>query len=110
MANDSAGSTLIYGYLVNGQVQGFAPTIVVAAAPAMGASYDYPAQGGGTVMRTFVGFESSNPTKLGTFEVAPYFENGGTHNYGYALGYGVVEEDHGPKFEFDCLITNVSLH
>jgi hypothetical protein len=54
--------------------------------------------------------ESSNPTPLGIFQVAPYFESGGTHNYGYALGTGIVEEDHGPNFQYDCLVTSATVH
>jgi hypothetical protein len=110
LANDPAGNTSIYGYLIGGAVQAVRPTAIVAAEPTETTSYNYPAPDGTTVSRVFKGFESSNPTKLGTFRVAPYFENGGTHNYGYALGTGVVEEDHGPNFEFDCLVTSVVLH
>jgi hypothetical protein len=36
--------------------------------------------------------------------VAAYFESQATHNYGYSLGLGVMEEDHGPQYKYDCLI------
>lgn len=110
LANDAAGNTAIYGYLVAGTPQAVTRTVIVAAAPAVATPYDYPGPSGTTIPRAFVGFENSNPTALGTFRVAPYFESGSTHNYGYAQGTGIVEEDHGPNFQYDCLITAVSLH
>ncbi len=111
LANDAAGNTVLYGYLIGTTVTPVTPTTIVAAAPVLNASFDYPAPGGGTVTRTFVGFENSNRTPYGgVYAVAPYFESGGTHNYGYALGAGIVEEDHGPHFEFDCLLSALTLH
>ncbi len=110
LADDAAGNTSIYGYLAGGVAQAVTPAVIVAANPSKSTPYDYPALGGGTVPRAFVGFESSNPTSLGTFQVAPYFESGGTHNYGYALGIGIVEEDHGPNFQYDCLVTSATVH
>jgi hypothetical protein len=111
LATDAQGNVSIYGYLVNGSVMPVTPTVIVAAHPVLNAAYDYPALGGGTVSRTFVGFENSNPTPYGgVFTVAPYFESNSTHNYGYALNIGVVEEDHGPNFQFDCVLTAATLH
>jgi hypothetical protein len=110
LADDAQGNTTIYGYLVGGAVQTIAPATIVSANPSVSGNYDYTAPDGSTVTRLFVGFEHSNPTPLGTFVVAPYFESGKTHNYGYASGTGIVEEDHGPNFQYDCLIQSVSLH
>ncbi len=111
LANDAQRNTSIYGYLVGGNVQTITPALIVAAAPgAKGTPYNYAAPDGSTISRIFEGIESSNPTPLGTFTVAPYFESGSTHNYGYALGSGIVEEDHGPNFLYDCLITTMTLH
>jgi hypothetical protein len=111
LANDAQRNTSIYGYLVGGTPQTITPAIVVAASPgAKGTAYDYTGPGGNTIDRIFEGFESSNPTPLGTFTVAPYFESSSTHNYGYALGNGIVEEDHGPNLEYDCLVTSIVLH
>lgn len=31
------------------------------------------------------------------------------HDYGYAKGVGIAEEDHGPNFEVDCLIEKLVL-
>ncbi|HUY40799.1 MAG TPA: hypothetical protein VMV82_04445 [Candidatus Dormibacteraeota bacterium] len=111
LANDAQRNTSIYGYLVGGTPQTIAPTIIVAANPGpTGTAYDYTGQNASTIDRIFEGIESSNPTPLGTFTVAPYFESSSTHNYGYALGTGIVEEDHGPSFEYDCLVTSIVLH
>ena len=111
LANDGQQNTSIYGYLVNGTPAAIAPTVIVAASPGpKGTAYNYTAQNGSSIDRIFEGVESSNPTQLGTFTVAPYFESGGTHNYGYALGTGIVEEDHGPNYLYDCLITAATLH
>ncbi len=111
VANDAGGNTVLYGYLAGGKAVPVTPATIVSAAPVLDASYDYPGPSGGTVTRTFVGFENSHRTPYGgVYVVAPYFESGGTHNYGYALGVGVVEEDHGPAFEFDCLLSALTLH
>jgi hypothetical protein len=112
LANDAAGNATLYGYLVNGVVTTIKPTLFVTANPPgqQREAFNYPGQNGVTIDREFVGLEPSNPTPLGVFEVAPYFESGSTHNYGYALGTGIVEEDHGPNFEVDCLITAGTLH
>ncbi len=112
LANDAGGNVTLYGYLINGTVKSVTPTLVVAANPPgqQHKAFNYPGPNGNTIDREYVGFEPSNPTPLGTFEVAPYFESNATHNYGYALGTGIVEEDHGPNFEVDCLVTAVTLH
>jgi hypothetical protein len=109
LANDSTGTTRIYGYLLHGKPHEVTPAAIVVASPVLHQHYDYPRLGGGKVTRIFMGFENTNPTPLGTFYVAPYFESGGTHNYGYALGKGVMEEDHGPNYKYDCLIDHVTL-
>ena len=67
LANDAAGNTAIYGYLVAGTPQAVTRTVIVAAAPAVATPYDYPGPSGTTIPRAFVGFENSNPTALGTF-------------------------------------------
>jgi len=110
LANDSSGNTWIYGYLVHHKVHTITPTKIVVTHPVLNAHYDYPGPLHGKIARVFVGFEYTNPTPLGTFWVAPYFESGGTHNYGYSKGRGVMEEDHGPNYEFDCLIEKYVLH
>ncbi len=110
LANDAKGNTSIYGYLVNGTAQPIAAAVLVAANPGLkGTAYDYAAPDGTTITRIYEGMEQSNPTKLGTFTVAPYFESNSTHNYGYALGTGIVEEDHGPNFQYDCLIQSATV-
>jgi hypothetical protein len=109
LANDANGNTSIYGYLVNGAVQTVTPSVIVSATPVVNAYYDYLSADGSTITRQFVGFEPSNKTGLGIFTVAPYFESAGTHNYGYALGVGIVEEDHGPNFQYDCLVTSATV-
>lgn len=110
LANDISGNTRIYGYVVNGKVQPVTPTEIVAAKPVLQKHYDYPSAHGGKVSRIFVGFENTNKTPLGVFRVAPYFESGATHNYGYARGKGVMEQDHGPNYKYDCLIKKYVLH
>jgi hypothetical protein len=107
--NDAHGNTVLRGYLANGSVLPVTPTIIVAADPIKGASYDYPAEDGATVTRVFEAFTVTNPTPLGTFPVAVYYESGGTHNYGYTQGKGITEEDHGPNFAYDCLISAIHL-
>ncbi|HEY6327345.1 MAG TPA: hypothetical protein VIW73_12625 [Candidatus Cybelea sp.] len=104
LGNDPKGNTWIYGYLIHGKVVSVKPTEIVAAKPVLNKHYDYPNANHAKISRVFVGFEYTNKTPLGVFWVAPYFESGGTHNYGYSLGRGVMEEDHGPHFKYDCLI------
>jgi hypothetical protein len=72
--------------------------------------YDYRSEKRSKISRVFVGFESTHRTRFGYFWVAPYFESGGLHNYGYNLGRGVMEQDHGPCFKYDCLITKYVVH
>jgi hypothetical protein len=79
------------------------PAKIVASKPVLHQHYDYPAPLRGKISRIFIGFETTNRTPLGIFRVAPYFESGATHNYGYNLGRGVME-DHGPHYRYDCLI------
>jgi hypothetical protein len=107
VANDALGNLRLYGYLVGGTVLPVTPTVIVAAHPS--GSYDYPAPDGSTIQRKFVAFTVTNPTPLGVFDVAVYYESNATHNYGYALGKGIMEEDHGPQFQYDCLITSIQL-
>jgi hypothetical protein len=108
LANDAQGNVTLYGYLNGGTVLPVTPTVIVAANPS--GSYDYPGPDGKPVTRVFKAFTVTNPTPLGTFNVAVYYESGGTHNYGYALGKGILEEDHGPNFQFDCVITALHLN
>jgi hypothetical protein len=110
LANDVDGNTRIYGYLVAGKVHTVVPAKIVVNSPVLNAHYDYPGPTHGKISRVFKGFEYTNRTPLGVFWVAPYFESGGTHNYGYSLGRGVMEEDHGPNYEFDCLIEKLVIH
>ncbi len=104
LANDSKGNTWIHGYVIHGKMKLVRDTKIVSINPVNGRHYDFPSPKGGTISRIFVGFEYTHKTKLGTFWVAPYFESGGTHNYGYNLGRGVMEQDHGPNYKYDCLI------
>ena len=104
LENDARGNTWIYGYLLHGNILAVKPAEIVAAKPVLNKQYDYPSVNHGEISRIFVGFENTNKTPLGTFWVAPYFESAGRHNYGYSLGRGVMEEDHGPNFKYDCLI------
>ena len=112
LANDARGNVTLYGYLIGGNVDAVTPTLFVTANPPgqQHEAFNYPGPAGTTIDRTFFGLESSNPTPLGTYQVAPYFESSATHNYGYAAGTGIVEEDHGPNDEVDCLISAVALH
>jgi len=110
LANDSGANTWIYGYYIHHKVKTVTPTKIVVQHPVLHAHYDYPAPVRGTISRVFVGFEYTNKTPLGTFWVAPYFESGNTHNYGYSQGRGVMEEDHGPNYQYDCLIEKYVLH
>lgn len=110
LANDLHGNTWIYGYMIHGKIHLVTRTEIVAASPVKNKHYDYPAPTHGRISRVFIGFEFTNKTPLGVFWVAPYFDNGGTHNYGYNLGRGVMEEDHGPNYKYDCLIEKYVLH
>jgi hypothetical protein len=110
LANDKKGNTWIYGYLIGGKVHAVKPAEIVAAKPVPYTYYDYPAPTHGKIPRLFLNFENTNKTPLGTFRVAPYFESARTHNYGYSLGRGVMEEDHGPHYRYDCLIEKFVLH
>lgn len=110
LANDAHGNAWIYGYLINGKVRTVTPAEIVAAKPVVDKHYNYPGPRHGTIPRIFKEFEWTNRTPLGVFWVGPYFESGNRHNYGYSLGRGVMEEDHGPNYEFDCLIKKYVLH
>lgn len=110
LANDSGANTWIYGYYMHHKVKVIRPAKIVVQHPVLNAHYDYPGPLRGTISRIFVGFEYTNRTPLGTFWVAPYFESGATHNYGYSQGRGVMEEDHGPNYQYDCLIEKYVLH
>lgn len=107
LSNDPRGDTWIHGYLVGGRVKTVKAAEIVSASPRLHAHYDYAGPKGRQITRVFVGFEYTNPTPLGTFWVAPYFESNATHNYGYALGKGIMEEDHGPNYKYDCLIEKI---
>jgi hypothetical protein len=104
LANDAKGNTWIYGYVIHGKIHAVKPAEIVAAKPDPYSYYNYPGPVHGKVTRLFLHFESTNKTPLGVFWVAPYFESNRTHNYGYSLGRGVMEEDHGPQYKYDCLI------
>jgi hypothetical protein len=104
VANDTKGNTWIYGYLERGKVHVVTTTEIVATHPVKNKHYDYPAPAHGKISRIFYGFEPTNRTPLGIFWVGAYFETNATHGYGYSLGRGVMEEDHGPHFQYDCLI------
>jgi hypothetical protein len=110
LANDARGNTWIYGYLLQGKVHAVKPAEIVAASPVKGKHYNYPAPKSGSVSRIFKLFENTNRTPLGVFWVAAYFESSNTHNYGYSLGRGVMEQDHGPAYRYDCLIEKYVLH
>ncbi len=110
LANDIKGNTWIYGYLTGDKVHDVKPAEIVAAKPVPYTYYDYPAPTHGKITRLFLNFENTNKTPLGVFRVAPYFESARTHNYGYSLGRGVMEEDHGPHYRYDCLIEKFVLH
>jgi len=118
LANDAQGNLTLYGYLVNGSVQTITPIVIVAATGTPGKQYTgyyYPAPDGSTVHRYFYGNELTNPTPLGTFRVAAYFENNGswdTRGYGYTLGQGITEDSEAPNVpeQYDCLINSIQLH
>lgn len=105
LGNDSQGNTTIYGYLVNGAPMPVTPAAYISSSPKAMQSFNYPAEGGGTVNRVFVNFEPTNPTPLGVFQVASYNDSasGGKDIWGYAAGKGIMEQDHG---NFDCKITS----
>jgi len=103
LANDAQGNTTLYGYLVNGTAMPVTPAAYISANPKAGEKFDFPAQDGGTVNRVFFGFEPTNPTPLGIFQVAAYNDNGKQDIWGYAAGKGIMEQDHG---SFDCKITS----
>lgn len=107
VANDAQDNTTLYGYLVNGATVSVAPALYISANPTAQESFNYPLPGGGTVDRVFVLFENTNPTALGVFQVASYNDNGTQDIWGYALGKGIMEQDHGT---FDCKITSFQLH
>jgi len=118
LANDAAGDTLIYGYMANptASPEPVAPTVIVAHRPGPDlTTYDYPAEGGGVVSRVFCCTTPTHRTVFGTFTVDAYFDgshvvSSATDGYGYAIGKGVMEEDHNfddpdPSKRVDCLIT-----
>src|SRR5579872_1449714 len=111
LANDAQGNTSIYGYLNGSTVNAITPAVIVGAHPAVNEAFNYTGPSGSTVPRVLQGFDSSNPTGLGTFPtVAVYYENGGTtDNYGYVPGIGQVEQDHA-NFMFDCVIESFHLN
>ncbi len=112
LANDTQGNLILYGYLGdNGAVQAIAPTVIAPQNPVAGTNYNYPAPDGSIITRVFETFTATNPTPYGGVypRVAVYDESGGTHNYGYAPGVGIAEEDHGPNLEYDCLISGLVL-
>jgi len=111
LANDAQNNLTIYGYLVNGQIQAVKPTIIAGSNPQDGQDYSYPAPDGSIVSRTFEKFTSTNPTPYGGVypRVAVYYETNATHNYGYDAGLGIAEEDHGPNFQYDCLLSALVL-
>ncbi len=111
LANDPHGNLWIHGYLVKGVVHRINSAVIVSeATPPKGAKFGYTGPNGQHVSRIFYGIEQTNPTPLGVFTVADYEESANTHDYGYAKGTGIAEEDHGPNFEVDCLIEAVTLH
>jgi hypothetical protein len=110
LANDAQGNAWIYGYLIGGKVRAVKRAEIVAQSPVKGKHYDYPGVKGGTVSRIFKLFEYTNRTPLGVFWVAAYFESNDAHNYGYSLGRGVMEQDHGPNYRYDCLIEKYVVH
>lgn len=109
LSNDSKANTWLYGYLIDGTVHPVQPALIVASDPVTSAAYSYPDADDQTIRRTFMGPDGSNPTPWGTYRVAPYFESDATHNYGYARGIGIVEEDHGLRYQYDCVISSLTL-
>lgn len=110
LRNDAHGNLWIEGYLDGKTIQRVRSTLIVShATPPKGKTFDYPGPTGATVPRFFYGIVPTNPTPLGTFTVADYEESQTLHDYGYAQGMGIAEEDHGPNFEVDCLINYVQV-
>jgi hypothetical protein len=107
--NDVRGNLWINGYLIHGAIHRVKRALIVSATPVAGRYYNYPGPTGRTISRFFYGIESSNRTPLGIFTVADYEESGKTHDYGYAKNFGIAEEDHGPNFEVDCLVSAAHL-
>ncbi len=107
--DDASGNLRIYGYLIHGVVHRVTPATIVSSVPVAGTYYDYPGPAGLKITRYLYGVEASNPTPLGTFTVADYEESSTMHDYGYAKGVGIAEEDHGPNFQVDCLIEKLVL-
>ena len=112
LANDPQNNLKLYGYLVNGAVQPVSPVVIAPASPVIGGAYNYPAPDGTTISRIFETYTATNPTPYqGVYpRVAVYYESNATHNYGYASGVGIAEEDHGPNFQYDCLLSGLTLH
>ena len=109
--NDAHGNVWLQGYLVHGSPHKVhAAEIVSAATPRRGAKFDYTGPNAKSISRIFCCIEQTNKTPLGIFTVADYEESANTHDYGYAKGTGIAEEDHGPNYEVDCLIKAVTLH
>lgn len=109
--NAPQGDLWFHGYVVNGKIQKRKSARIVAnATPNKGTKFSYVGPTGKPISRIFVGIEPTNPTPLGVFTVADYEESSATHDYGYAKGTGIAEEDHGPNYEVDCLIEAVTLH
>ncbi|HYK53695.1 MAG TPA: hypothetical protein VEV38_09225 [Candidatus Eremiobacteraceae bacterium] len=119
LANDAAGNTLIYGYMSSpgASPMPVTPTIIIAQNPGPNlTTYDYPAEGGGTVSRVFCCTTPTHQTVFGVFEVDAYYDGSHTvdqapDGYGFAVGLGSMEEDHNfndpdPNKRIDCLITS----
>lgn len=110
LSNDARGNLWLHGFLVKGKIQESQSSKLVAnATPVKGTKFDYRDPAGKRISRIFCCIELSNRTPLGIFTVADYEESAATHDYGYSRGTGVVEEDHGPNYEVDCLIKSVTL-
>jgi hypothetical protein len=111
LTNAPNGDLWLRGYLVSGKLHVVkVAKIVSAATPQKGAKFGYEGPNGKPVSRIFCCIEQTNRTPLGIFTVAAYQESANTHDYGYAKGTGIAEEDHGPNYEVDCLIKAVTLH
>jgi hypothetical protein len=108
LANNSDGSTTLYGYIAQDGTGVFVvPSVIIALNPTPGQQFNYPGQNSGTfVTRSFVGSGTSQ-TPLGTFNVATYSESSGADTYSYALGTGIAEQKHGSS---DCLLAAIHLH
>lgn len=112
LLNDAPqGDLWIHGYMIHGKVHQIKSARIVSnATPQKGAKFSYMGPTGKLINRFFFGIVQTNPTPLGVFTVADYEESNATHDYGYAKGFGIAEEDHGPNFEVDCLVEAVTLH